>query len=238
MEKQIQEAIDQILCYNGNNLQRQKALNRLLIIIQKLPGIYRSSHQDYPEAFNRTLEWASKNIYRFEPKTASVQQSLVIWINGYLKWRIRDLYTADKSYDPLRVYPSSREDEQKTDLIENIRDPQVSLSLLDTYIARRQAEKQARLGKAIANYIKEDEEKNLTNTHPRKHPQCNCQCLAIRLLLQQPPQKVSEIARELKVNNQTLYSHWKQKCLPLLREIGTKITTNHCQDEKLRVSSN
>ena len=180
----------------------------------------------------------SNNIDRFEPKTDSVQKSLVIWINGYLKWRIRDLYVGDKNYDPLRVYPSSREDEPKIDLIENIRDPQISLSLLDTYIAQLQAEKQARLGETIVKYIEEDKQQNLTNTSPRKHPQCNCHCLAIRLLLQQPPQKISEIARELNVNNQTLYSHWKQKCLPLLREIGTQITTNYSIDEKFRVSNN
>lgn len=228
MEQQIKDEIAQIINRDKNNLQRQKALNRLLIIIQQLPGIYRSSHQDYPEAFNRTLEWVSNNIDRFEPKTASIQQSLVIWINGYLKWRIRDLYISDNSYDSRRVYPSNRENEQDINLIENIRDPQVSLSLLDTQIAQLQAEKQARLGEAIVNHIKEDVDKTLTNTHLRQHPHCNCHCLALRLLLQQPPQKISEIARELNVNNQTLYSHWKQKCLPLLQTIShAKLTINN-----------
>ena len=223
MDKQIQAALADIVGYEPNNLPRRKALNRLLIIIQQLPGIYRSSHQDYPEAFNRTLEWVSKNIERFEPQANSLEKSLVIWINGYLKWRIRDLYISDNSYDSRRVYLSNREDDREINLIENIRDPQISLSLLDTQIAQLQAEQQARLGEAIANRIKDDTEQTLTNTHPRKHPQCNCQCLAIRLLLQQPPQKVSEIARELQVNNQTLYSHWKQKCLPLLQEISKKL---------------
>ena len=223
MEQQIQDVITQICRYDKNDPKRQKTLNRLLIIIQQLPGIYHSSHQDYPEAFNRTLEWVSNNIDRFEPKTTSIQQSLVIWINGYLRWRIRDLYISDNSYDRRRIYPSSQDD-RESDLIENIRGPRFSLSLLDTQIAQLQAEKQARLGEAIANYLKKDSHKNLTSTHPRQHPQCNCQYLAISLLIQQPPQKVVEIARELKVNNQTLYSHWKQKCLPLLREIGTNFS--------------
>jgi hypothetical protein len=222
VEEQIKEAISSICRDRERSLQRQKNLNRLLMLIQKLPGIYRSSHQDYPEAYNRTLEWVSKNIDRFEAKDKSVQKSFVIWINGYLKWRIRDLYIADNSYDPHRVYFGSNED-LEIDLIENIRDPRFCLSLLDTRIAEMQANRQTRLGNAIADYIKQDSNQTLTNTYLRKHPQCNCQCLAIRLLLQQPPEKISEIARELQVNNQTLYSHWKQKCLPLLQEIGREL---------------
>ncbi|VEP11311.1 conserved hypothetical protein [Hyella patelloides LEGE 07179] len=225
MEEQLKEAILSVCNYDSNSLQRQKNLNRLLILIQQLPGIYRSSHQDYPEAYNRTLIWVSKNIDRFEAQTESIQQSFVIWINGYLKWRIRDLYVSDNRYDPQRVYPSSNE-KTGIDLIENISDPRFSLSLLDTQIAEIQAEKEVRLGNAIADYIKQDSNKNLSQTHPRKYPKCNCQCLAIRLLLQQPPAKISEIARELKVNNQTLYSHWKQKCLPLLQEIGEELGGN------------
>lgn len=202
--------------------QRQKCLNRLLILIQQLPGIYTVSHQDYPEAYNRTLEWVCKNIERFEPSTQSITKSMVIWINGYLKWRIRDLYISDNSYDPNRVYPSRKENFD-LDLIETIADPHISLSLLDTQIAKIQAEKKENIGNAIANYIKQDLGNNLTTTHPRKHSQCNCHCLAMRLLFEDPPDKVSEIARDLAVNNQTLYSHWKKKCLPLLQEISTSI---------------
>ena len=222
MEQQLQKAIA-VCCQETNPTQQRKNLNRLLILIQQLPGIYHVSHQDYPEAYNRTLEWVCKNIDRFEPTTDSVAKSLIIWINGYLKWRIRDLYVSDNSYDPLRVYPSPKNN-QEIDLIANIADSQISLSLLDIQIAQMQAEQKENTGKAIADYIKQDLDKNLTTTHPRKHPQCNCHCLAIRLLLKQPPQKVSEIARELKVNNQTLYSHWKQKCLPLLQEISQLIS--------------
>jgi hypothetical protein len=223
VEEQIKEAIALIRNCDSQSLQRQKSLNRLLMLIQQLPEIYRSSHQDYPEAYNRTLEWVCKNIDRFEPKNESIQKSFVIWINGYLKWRIRDLYISDNSYDRQRVYFGKNE-ESEVDLIENVADPRISLSLLDTQIAEIQADQQTRLGIAIADYLKQDANKNLTNTYLRKHPQCNCQCLAVRLLLQEPPAKISEIARELKVNNQTLYSHWKQKCLPLLQEIGEKLS--------------
>ncbi len=100
MEQQIQDVITQICRYDKNDPKRQKTLNRLLIIIQQLPGIYHSSHQDYPEAFNRTLEWVSKNIDRFEPKTTSIQQSLVIGINGYLSRLITIKMHPTKSSNP------------------------------------------------------------------------------------------------------------------------------------------
>ncbi len=221
MEQQLSKAISECR-QSTDTTQRQKCLNHLLILIQQLPGIYFASHQDYPEAYNRTLEWVCKNIDRFEPTTDSVSRSMVIWINGYLKWRIRDLYISDNSYDPNRVYSSSKKD-NNIDLIETIADPQISLSLLDTQIEKMQAEKEENIGNAIANYIKQDLGNNLTTTHPRKHPQCNCHCLAQRLLLEDPPDKVSKIARDLAVNNQTLYSHWKKKCLPLLQEISNSI---------------
>lgn len=223
MEQQLElELVKAIAeCRQTNLKKKRMSLNRLLILIQQLPGIYYASHQDYPEAYNRTLMWVCKNIDRFEATTESIEQSLIIWINGYLKWRIRDLYIADNSYDPQRIYPTAKDD---LDLIANVPDPQVSLSLLDTQIAQMQAENSKNVGKAIANYIERDLGKNLTSTFIRKHPQCNCHYLALRLLLQQPPQKISQIARELEVNNQTLYSHWKQKCLPLLQEISQSIT--------------
>ncbi len=223
--KQLNQELAQAIaeCRQDNLTKRRTSLNRLLILIQQLPGIYTVSHQDYPEAYNRTLMWVCQNIDRFEPTRESVEKSLVIWINGYLKWRIRDLYISDNSYDLQRVYPTKNNAE--LDLIANLPDPQVSLSLLDTQIAQMQAEKAENMGKAIVDYIKQDKDKKLTTTFIRQHPQCNCHNLALRLLLEQPPQKISQIARELGVNNQTLYSHWKQKCLPLLQSISQSI--NH-----------
>ena len=132
------------------------------------------------------------------------------------------MYISDNSYDPNLVYDSGKKD-SNIDLIETIADPQISLSLLDTQIAKMQAEKEENIGNAIASYIRQDSGNNLTATYPRQHPQCNCHCLAMRLLLENPPDKVSDIARDLKINNQTLYSHWKKKCLPLLQEISQSI---------------
>jgi hypothetical protein len=221
VEGQLQSLIIEVCSYEKGDLRRQKALNRLLILVQQLPNIYRSSHQDYPEAYNRTLEWVCKNIDSFQARSNSVVSSFAIWINGYLKWRVRDLYLSDNYYDPKRV-DLNRGNEEESDLLENIADPLCSLSLLDREIERLQQENEKRRGETIVNYLREDPERVLQEVYLRKKADCNCHFLTLRLLLNEPNERIADLARELNVSNQTLYSHWKQKCLPLLQNIAKR----------------
>lgn len=224
MDEQLRDLIAEIRRYEKSHPHRQKALNRLLSAIASLPGLYRSSHQDYPEAFNRTLEWASRNIEQFDPHaSSSVQNSLVNWVNGYLKWRVRDLYLSEHQYKASRVSTSALPDGESINLIESLPSPR--LSGLDAMIAQLQTAERQHQAQAIWQYIEQDPEQALCQCHPKKHAECNCQLLALRLLLQEPPQRIADIAREFNVNNQTLYSHWKQRCLPILREIGRRFRT-------------
>ncbi|MBD2678802.1 MULTISPECIES: helix-turn-helix domain-containing protein [Nostoc] len=231
MDEQLKKLIDEVCCYPDPSPERQKALNRLLIVIQQLPGIYKSGHQDYLEALNLTWEWVSRKICAFEARSRSdskgvspsLQQSLVIWINGYLKWRIKDLYIPDSNYT-ISLDRLTRNDEgDQTSLLNILPDPQsptITLDLLDIKIAQIQENQRQSLGKRIRQYIEQDEEGKLTASCLRKNPECHCQLLTMRLLLENPPHKISDIARDLNISNQTLYSHWKKNCLPLLREIG------------------
>ena len=219
MEDQLQNLIIQIKQYQNPNPERQKAINRLLILIQQLPGLYSSSHQDYLEAFNRTLEWVCKNIQNFEPRSPSWERSFVVWINGYLKWRIQDLYTPDNRYDSLDK-PISNEGENLTTLGEVL--PANSLSLLEQKIAELQQTKRQRQGESVRQYIETDPEERLRSSHPKKHPECNCQVLAIQLNFTVPPKKISDICKEINIKKPTVYSHWKRKCIPLLREIANQ----------------
>jgi hypothetical protein len=223
VDEQLRTLIDEVCRYKDPSPERQKALNRLLALVQQLPDIYKSSHQDYPQALNLTWEWVSRKIGEFKPRSPSVQQSLVTWINGYLKWRIRDLYALDNQY-PISLDQSiSFDDGNQTTLLAQLPDPQFAtptLDLLEIKIVQVQEEQRQRLGQQVRQYIQQDEENKLTGCHPRKHLECNCQLLAMRLLVQDPPQRIADVAREFNVNNQTLYSHWKNNCLPLLQEIG------------------
>jgi hypothetical protein len=224
MNELLKDLIAKIHQYENGTPQKQMALNQLLILIEQLPGIYRSSHQDYAEAYNRTLEWVCKNIDRFESCSSSIENDFVSWINGYLKWRIRDLYTPDRKFDFINI---QRSDDSYLEAIENLPDPRFSLSLLDRQIAEMQAIEQQRQGEVVKQYIEQDLERILTDCHLRKCPECHCQFLAMQLLLSDPPKKISDLSRELNLNNQTLYSHWRQKCLPLLQEIARRLTISN-----------
>ncbi|BDI15889.1 hypothetical protein ANSO36C_16910 [Nostoc cf. commune SO-36] len=238
MDEQLKKLIDDVCCYPDPSPERQKALNRLLMLIQQLPGIYKSGHQDYLEALNQTWEWMSRKICEFEVRSPSdsvrvasrregvspsFQQSLVTWINGYLKWRIKDLYIADSNYI-ISLDRLTRNDEgDETTLLNILPDRQsesISLDLLDIKIAQIQEVERQCLGQRIWQYIEQDQEGKLKASHPRKNPECHCHLLTMRLLLKQPPHKIADIARELNISNQTLYSHWKKNCLPLLKDIG------------------
>ena len=80
----------------ANSRKWRTAMHKLLREIQQLPGLKKSVHQNYPAALNLTLEWVSREIAQFEPRQSSVSKSLVNWINGYLVWRIKDLYSPDQ----------------------------------------------------------------------------------------------------------------------------------------------
>lgn len=214
--------INEACRYEIGSVARRKALNRLLRVIPQLNGLYRSSHQDYPEAYNRTLEWLCKNIDRYQRQSFSTEQSFVAWINGYLKWRVRDLYAPEDKYNALRVHLNSPDADSAIDPLENFPDPKFSLTLLDLKIAQLQEAEQRHQGDTIRSYIEQDPDGQLTQCHPRQYPQCHCQILAMRLLLTEPPESIAEIARSFGINHQTLYSHWKQKCLPLLQQIARR----------------
>lgn len=226
MEQQIKDLIGQLNQFEHTSSKGRKALTRLLIIIQKHPDLYRSSHPDYSEALNRTLEWMCKNIQSFEPRPPSIEQSLIRWINGYLKWRVRDLYTPDTYYKhniESLDRPIRNNEGESTTLMDRIEDPN-TITSIDEWLEESQKRRRLSIGDAIWEYIEQDPENLLKSCYPKKQPKCHCQILARGLLLQQPPQKISEIAREYNISNQTLYSHWKRKCLPLLQAICDRIS--------------
>ena len=221
-EQILAELLEQARGSDLSPFERQEALHRLLVRVQRLPGLLRDSHQDYYLALNRTWEWLCRNLSEFEERPPSLEQSLVKWINGYLRFRIRDLYTKDgeqqQRFDSLDA-PSGCDSDDARTRQDKLRDPRPSLSDLDEYIEVWQQEKRQRLGQQIRVYIEQDPEGLLRECHLRNNDQCNCQLLSKRLLLKEPPDRHSGLARELGVPYQTLNSHWKYKCLPLLREI-------------------
>ena len=229
MDEQLQQLIEEVCRYQEGTPQRQKALNKLLVVVQQLPGIKKDSHQDYLEALNKTWEWFCRSIDKFDKSRVdsgeSLKVSLVRWINGYLKWRIKDLYATEGNYIISLDQQISNNEGSTVTKLDILADPQfnnVTLDLLDIKIAQIQQRNRQTWGQRIVQFIELDEKRELRRCCTRKNTECNCQFLAKRLLLAKPSHKIADIARELNVSNQTIYSHWKKKCLPLLKEIGMK----------------
>ncbi|MEG3880027.1 hypothetical protein QT972_21960 [Microcoleus sp. herbarium7] len=193
------------------------AMNKLLLQIQQLPGVKKSAHPNYPAALNLTLEWVSREIANFEPRSPSVSKSFVNWINGYLGWRIKDLYSPDKDA-PISLDAPIAVDAGETTRLELL--PDFTLSGLDGMIESVQKETTQRIGLQLELYIEQDPEGKLRNSYPRSYPECNCQFLSLRRVLKEPPDKFKDLAKELNVKYTTLNSHWDRKCKPSLQEIA------------------
>ncbi|MGB0560834.1 MAG: hypothetical protein ACPGVO_03410 [Spirulinaceae cyanobacterium] len=213
-------------------------MDRLLRLLPQLPGLARSNHSQYPEIWNDTLLRISQEIGQFEipSKDEDVVAALVHWINLKLrlKYAVKDLQRGDRSratqrspqaefkrqakQPPLSLdRPLSRDAE--TTFADQLSAP--TLATLEDQIARLQLEaRNQSVAEQLQTYIESDPQMQLQSCHPRAHPQAHAQLLALRLLLQEPPDSLAQIARELAINYHTLNWHWQHKALPLLRAIA------------------
>lgn len=222
LDERLSTLIEQVRQHPPESRKWRIAMNQLLQEIQQLPGLKRSSHQDYPEAFNGTLEWVSRNLDKFELRTASISESFANWINGHLKWRIKDLYDVDKNAHSTTSLDApimaTAGETTRLDLL-----PDFRLGGLDGIIESAQKETTQRIGLELERYIEQDPERKLKNSYPKSHPECNCQFLSLGRLLKDPPDKFQALASELNVKYTTLNSHWKRKCEPLLQDIARSL---------------
>lgn len=103
-----------------------------------------------------------------------------------------------------------------------------TLNGLDSIIEKDQEkleEQELRISVNLARYIEQDPQGKLRSCYPPRgnYVDCNCQLLAQRLLLKEPAESITKIANEIGVPYQSLISHWKRKCIPLLQSIGIEI---------------
>ncbi|MBR8832983.1 MAG: hypothetical protein DSM106950_02790 [Stigonema ocellatum SAG 48.90 = DSM 106950] len=118
---------------------------------------------------------------------------MVRWVNGYLRWRIQDLYSPDKDA-PLSLDAPIASDFGEITLLDKL--PNFTLSGLDGLIENSQRETTQRIGLELELYIEQDPEGKLKNSYPSSSPQCNCQLLSQKRVLKEPPEKFADIARD------------------------------------------
>ncbi|NEO01965.1 MAG: hypothetical protein F6K50_43295 [Moorea sp. SIO3I7] len=222
-DQQLRALIDRI---RGNrdlqSEQRRRDINRLLRECQRLPGLRKSSHPLYLEALDQTWEWVSKNIYKFEPQPdLPVQTSLLRWINGYLKWRIHELYVKQAGHDISLDLNINKDPDNPLTLLDQLPDggfETPTISGIDAYIEKVIKQKIQEIFQELERYVEEDPDRIFQKCYPRQCADCNCQLLCQSLLFKYPPDKLTHISRELSVNYNALRSHWKRKCLVLLQK--------------------
>jgi hypothetical protein len=237
--------------YSHSSFPYKKALNSFLIYCQRLPRLLKDSHPDYPLAKNLTWEWLSKHIQDFKSPLPEANKelseeflerfakALTTWINGYLYWRIRDLYLNSESPKSLPIDGTN---------------PLTGTPFLDSFTTPllhgfSWLEQQTRLEQIIEMiiYCLTDPEGELKSTHPANYPEVNCWLLSQRLifkdilanlpeemqnkvansfdlsaLLNFPDATYTTLALEFNIPYQNLNSHWKRKGIPLLKNIASR----------------
>lgn len=242
-EERLKQLIDKVRQSPKTSLTWRKAMNQLLLEIQNLPGLTKSSHPDYPEVLNDILLRLAEEIHEFEPQHSSLTASLVAWIELKLrlKYAVRDLYHSGRSQKrktPKTPKEEFREQVQKNPLsldtpttpeagetfCDRLSSPTANFWELQAEIERQQQQqKNVRIGVILKEYIDRDPEGKLRGCHPKAHPSCHCQILSQRLLLKHPPDRLVKIAKEFEINYHTLNWHWQKKALPLLRSLAIEL---------------
>jgi hypothetical protein len=228
--------VDQFFELIEIELRQSRAISRLIRELQHLPNIIKSSHQNYSDALSLTWEYVSKNIQFFKQRPFALEQSLTTWINGYLRWRIKDLYADDKKYRDkfITIDQPPRGNKEYSPLVEVITTKAIvvktrtesgshtppNLDSLDDYIRILQDEYDHKIAQTLEDYVKTDPDRKLQALHPKASPECNCQLLTQRIFFQEPRDRIRNIAKEFSLNEQSLHSHWKKKCLPCLQGLA------------------
>jgi hypothetical protein len=216
---QLHTKLQEVLVAPLQSAERAKAMSRFIQQLQHLPGIKKVAHQDYYLALNQTWEWISRNIDEFRSSTDFLADDLVRWINGHLYWRIYDLYhPAAAAQQHLSLDEQVfQEGETYLNLLSNQGFLNIHLNTLDQQIQYLQQEEHRRIALQIEKWIAADPDQLLYDCHPKGQHQCNCQTLSYSLIIKDPPDSFTNLAKDLNISYQTLVSHWKRKCLPLLQ---------------------
>jgi hypothetical protein len=223
---QLSQLLQQVSQHPQGSKQWQRAMHHLLIELQNLPGLLKSSHPDYLDALNQTWEKVSRDICcEFQPRSESLEKSLVSWINGYLYWRIRDLYSHNLKTSLSLDIPINRDGEPKI-LIDILEDKGITnpiLNGLDQYIEQLEQQETQDLVIKILNYIDKDPQKHLENCYCSTDPHCHCQLISQKRFLQEPAQTFKQISQDLDISSRKLMNHWYGKCIPLLQHISINL---------------
>lgn len=213
-DQRLYQLIENFCLQGSNKIKRSRAFAPLLAELKKLPGLKKptSYHPEYEDILQETWALVAQKICtEFDPQGKNLRNSLTLWINEKLrlKYKVMDLFsTKRKPPEPTSTDASgSSDDSQPLTLKDLIAAP--GSDPMEQMLEKEEQERQQKLKKAIEEL----------NCPSQKYPQCTCGEIAKRHILKQPPDKIAKIARDLELNYQTVHSHWRRNCKPLLAEI-------------------
>ncbi|MEG4089506.1 hypothetical protein [Microcoleus sp. Pol12B4] len=246
-DEQLRQLLQLLKDSQEGSKEQERLKNQLCQLIPDLPGIRK---HPYP---NIDLEEMMQEAYCGFIKTLSVflraidldnlaadvlRTRVVQRFNKTLKNKVYDQYRRMQqqiftvSFDaPITSNPG-----EKIEAQEPIDD--TTRNGIEQLIEREQSQNKQGIGRKLWQCIEDDPTGELRNSYPnekidktqpntpenrRPRPDANCHILAVRLLLKDPPDKLSVIARELNIDYQTLNSHWKRTGFELVKEIGNRI---------------
>lgn len=254
MDERLRQLIIEVL-QRGSPKQPQ-ALNRLLSLIPRLPGIRKDRNPEYLDALNQTLMEVERKLDKFPQQfglnlnaatAAEVRQCFVQWVNRFLKYDILDLYRRQKL--PIQVSLDTPIGEQgKGTWQDNLANEGFNVPTiggLESWIADKQNQKIQRKGLILELYIESDPQGILKGSYPTNNPQCSCQRLTQRFFLSNSGREVTvkegnkrttlcktekkENWRAFAREHQVNYQTLKshwKKCRRLLKEILQDIENN------------
>ncbi|GGA14561.1 hypothetical protein [Okeania sp. KiyG1] len=200
---------------NQKGDQRNQTINSLLNITPKLPGIRQDKHPDYLHAVNNTLFSVKHNIDKFfqsykqkwridisQNSPLLVRQRYVMWINGYLKYDIFDLYRKKNQEISLNTPVGEEQKEDWINLLANEGFNVPTSDVFETYITHIQNHKTQRKGLILELYIENDPEGKLHKIHPKGYPECNAQTIIQYFYLSNCGEKVTVKENWIIVNKQ------------------------------------
>jgi hypothetical protein len=220
VEIQLRQKLAVVLVAPIQSAARAKAMSRLLSVVAQLPGIKRVAHQDYLLALNQTWEWVSRSIDEFKSSTDSLEHDLVKWINGYLYWRIHDIYNSNSNRSKQFSLDEVIFDNGETylELLSETGFVGVNLNTLTEHIQLLQQQEHQTIAVQIEKWIQADPDRQLQTCCPRDRNHCHCQIISYRMIVKDPPDSLTKISTDLDIPYQTLVAHWKRRCLPLLQD--------------------
>ena len=245
-DEQLRQLLQLLKDSQEGSKEQERLKNQLCQLIPDLPGIRKHPYpnidleemmQEAYCGFIKTLSAFLRGI-DLDNLAADVLRTRVVQrFNKTLKNKVYDQYRRMQqqiftvSFDaPITSNPGEEFEAQ-----EPIDD--TTKNGIEQLIEREQAQNKQRIGRKLWQCIEDDPTGELRNSYPnekidkkkpnnpenrRPRPDANSHVLALRLLLQDPPDKLSKIARELNIDYQTLNSHWKRTGLALVKEIALK----------------